>query len=139
MKAKGLNGREYTISLNKYAVNDGDTRPRSQFHIRARKLLIKKYPGYLLYEEVKLPGSRNPALKSALFLDFFIPRLSIAVEVHGQQHYAFNKHFHGDTQGWIKHQKRDQLKIEWCEINDLDLYVLKYSDTDEEWENQLDN
>jgi len=137
MKVVGLNNREYRIPLNKYAPRLDDMRPRSSFHLRVRALLTKMYPGYLVYEEVKLPGSRNPSLKSALFLDFLIPRLDIAIEVHGRQHYQFVAHFHGDKRGWREHLKRDALKAQWCEMNDLNLYVLKYSDSDEEWEQQL--
>jgi hypothetical protein len=138
LKVLGLNDREYNINLDKYAVAHNDSRPRSKFHLRARAILHRKYAGYLIYEEVKLPGSRNPALKSALFLDFFIPRLDIAVEVHGQQHYEYNTYFHKDKVGWRAHLKRDSLKEQWCELNALNLYVFKFSDTDEDWESQLD-
>ena len=34
---------------------------------------------------------------------------------------------------------KDEDKIEWCEINKVDLVILKYSDTDEQWRDQIEN
>jgi hypothetical protein len=76
MKIVGLNGREYNINLNKYIVKKDDKTVKSKYHIAARELLADTFKGYNILEEVKLPGSRCPSKKSALFLDFFIYRFN---------------------------------------------------------------
>jgi len=72
MKVVGLNGREYNLNLNKYILKKNDKTVKSKYHMAARKLLHEMFAGYTILEEVKLPGSRDPAKKSTLFLDFFI-------------------------------------------------------------------
>jgi hypothetical protein len=139
MKVVGLNGREYNINLKKYIVKRNDKTVKSKYHIAARELLADMFSGYTVLEEVKLPGSRCPSKKSALFLDFFIPTLMLGIEVHGRQHYEFCKFFHKTMAGFLQSNKRDFIKEDWCELNDIELIVLKYSDSVEDWRNQIDS
>ena len=139
MKVVGLNGREYNINLKKYIVKRNDKTVKSKYHIAARELLADMFSGYTVLEEVKLPGSRCPSKKSALFLDFFIPSLMLGIEVHGRQHYEFCKFFHKTMAGFLQSNKRDFIKEDWCELNDIELIVLKYSDSIEDWRNQIDS
>ena len=139
MKVVGLNGREYNINLKKYIVKNNDKTVKSKYHIAARELLAAMFKGYPVLEEVKLPGSRCPSKRSALFLDFFIPSFSLGIEVHGQQHYEFCKFFHKTKAGFLTSQKRDFIKQDWCSLNSIDLIVLKYSDSTEDWRNQIDS
>jgi len=139
MKVLGLNGRTYNVNLNDYLVRRDSVTPRSQYHLKARELLRDMFKGYSIFEEVKLPGSRDPSKKSVLFLDFLIPNMDLAIEVHGQQHYKFSRFFHKTKAGYREALRRDVLKSEWCETNDLDLVVLKYSDSVDEWRDQLGN
>ena len=139
MKVVGLNGREYNINLKKYLVKKNDKTVKSKYHIAARELLAEMFSGYTVLEEVKLPGSRCPSKKSALFLDFFIPTLMLGIEVHGRQHYEFCKFFHKTMAGFLQSNKRDFIKEDWCELNDIELIVLKYSDSIEDWRNQIDS
>jgi len=139
MKVVGLNGREYNINLKKYIVKRNDKTVKSKYHIAARELLADMFSGYTVLEEVKLPGSRCPSKKSALFLDFFIPTLMLGIEVHGRQHYEFCKFFHKTMAGFLQSNKRDFIKEDWCELNDIELIVLKYSDSIEDWRNQIDS
>lgn len=138
MKAMGLNGREYNIDLKKYIIKNDDKTVKSKYHMAARKLLAEMFKGYTVLEEVKLPGSRCPSKKSALFLDFFIPSLSLGIEVHGQQHYEFCKFFHKTKAGFLTAKKRDFIKEDWCELNSIKLIVLKYSDSIEHWRNEIE-
>jgi len=136
MKFKGLNGRTYTVYVRDYKVvkaRDGRGK-RSSYHKRARGLLGRMYKGYTVLEEMKIQGAHT----STLFLDFFIPTLSIAVEVHGEQHYKFIPHFHRNRVGYRDSLKRDRLKREWCELNELDLVTLKFSDDTKHWRKQLE-
>ena len=139
MKVIGLNGREYVWNLDGYSVAANDARKRSKFHIRARKLLKEIFHSYRILEEVKLPGSTQSHRKGVLFLDFLIPQIKLAIEVHGQQHYEFCPFFHKNKADFVLAKAKDEDKIEWCELNKVDLIVLKYSDTDEQWRDQIEN
>ena len=138
MKVIGLNNKEYNIDLKKYIVRKDDIKKRSTYHLLARRLLGEIFPGQMILEEMKLPGSRNPSKKSVLFLDFFIPYVRMGVEVHGKQHYEFNAFFHKTKAGHHKSKRRDALKEEWCELNNIDLIILKYSDSTEQWRKQIE-
>ena len=139
MKVTGLNGRGYNLDLKKYIIKKDDKTKKSRYHMVARDLLHEMFSGYSILEEVKLPGSRCPSKKSVLFLDFFIPNLSLGIEVHGQQHYEFCKFFHKTKAGFLTCLKRDSVKGDWCNLNKIDLIVLKYSDSIEDWRNQIDS
>ncbi len=138
MKFIGFNNKVYNIDMKKYLVKPNDSKKRSKYHLLARELLSDFYKGYYIYEELKLPGSRNPAKKSVLFLDFFIPSVSLGVEVHGSQHYEFNAFFHKSLAGWRDHKYRDSEKEEWCALNNINLIVFNYADSVENWRKQLE-
>jgi len=79
---------------------------------------MKLYPSYSILEEFGIPDSR-------LSLDFFIPSLRLAFEFQGVQHDEFNKHFHGDSGGFKRQQKRDAQKAAWCDMNDIRLIEIR--------------
>lgn len=136
MRVVGLNGSEYSIDLKKYS----NQRPRcSKYHKAAREVLSEKFNGYSVYEEVKLPGSVNPANRSALYLDFFIPNANLGIEVHGEQHFKFVPYFHKSKAGWLYAQMRDRQKISWCELNGIELVVFRFDESKEDWRKQIDN
>tara|TARA_B100001778_G_scaffold310777_1_gene293226 strand:+ start:804 stop:1229 length:426 start_codon:yes stop_codon:yes gene_type:complete len=139
MKAIGINGREYVWNLNGYNVPANDARKRSKYHMRARNLLREIFHSYRILEEVKLPGSTASHRKGVLFLDFLIPQIKLGIEVHGQQHYEYTPFFHKNKADFAIAKAKDEDKIEWCELNKVDLIVLKYSDTDEQWREQIEN
>jgi hypothetical protein len=137
MKAKGINGKEYVWNLTSYDVFNDDSRKRSKYHIRARKLLKEIFNSYRILEEVKLPGSTSLHRKSVLYLDFYIPTISLAIEVHGQQHYEYSPFFHKNKADFLKSKTRDEDKIEWCDLNGIQLITLKYSESDDEWRKRI--
>ena len=137
MKVTGLNGREYNLNLKKYIVYKDDTKKKSKYHLLARKIIREMFTGCNILEEVKLPGSTASHKRSVLYLDFLIQRWSIAVEVHGQQHYEFCPFFHKTEANFLKAQVRDEDKAQWCLINKLHLIILKHSDTENEWKQSL--
>lgn len=139
MKVLGLNGRTYILDIKKYIIRKDDKTVKSKYHMATRELLADMFKGYTILEEVKLPGSRDPSKKSTLFLDFFIPNLSLAVEVHGRQHYEFVKFFHKTKAGFLTAKKRDDIKEQWCELNDIELIVLNYEDKVEDWREQIES
>ena len=137
MKVLGLNGREYVWNLSKYDVLKNDKRKRSRHHIRARKLLSDLYSSYRILEEVKLPGSTALHRRSVLYLDFYIPNIRKAFEVHGRQHDEFTPFFHKSKAEFLKAKARDEDKIDWCILNNIELTVLKYSDNNDEWRTSI--
>lgn len=138
MKVVGFNGKEYNWNLSKYSTTkDKERSKRSQYHLRARSVLSEIFHSYIILEEVKLPGSVATHKKSVLYFDFYVPNIKLAVEVHGQQHYQFSQFFHKNKLDFIKAQNRDDDKKEWCDLNNIVLVVLKYSETDDEWRGRL--
>ena len=96
------------------------------------------FKGYSILEEVKLPGSRDPARRSVLFLDFFIPDIKFAVEVHGRQHYEYVPFFHKTKAGFYQSKRRDVIKKDWCELNEIELVTLNYAEP-ESWKEQIES
>jgi very-short-patch-repair endonuclease len=139
MKVCGINGKEYIWNLSGYDVKANSTRKRSKYHLRARELLKDIYHSYRILEEVKLPGSTATHRKGVLYLDFYIPQIKKAIEVHGQQHYEYNAFFHKSKADFILSKAKDEDKIAWCELNGIAIVTLKYSDLDEQWRQQIEN
>ena len=131
MKCVGFDGRTYNIQASAYRVFNDDTKKRSSYHKRARIILKELFPCDLIFEEVTLPGSKSEF--GTLFADFLIPAQRIIVEVHGEQHYTYNQFLHGDRQGFLNSKKRDRIKMDWCELNNITLIELPFGETDEQW------
>lgn len=129
MKVIGLNGRVYNwrLSCSKHAPRDN----KSNTHVMARRLLHKLYPLDKILEEVALPGS------SKLRLDFYMPRLKLAIEVQGKQHYQYVNHFHRSIRGFANAKKRDNKKMEWCQLNNISLVHLPYNEDEEQWTQRI--
>ena len=86
-------------------------------------LLKKTFPHTKIKKEYTIKhGGRT------LFVDFFLPLFFIAIEVHGRQHDVFVKHFHGDEKGWKEHKKRDRVKEEWADLNNITYIVIREED-----------
>ena len=139
MRAIGFDGRERLWNVSKHVVSGDQTRPRSKLHILARKLLREQFPYDTILEEVPLVGSHKPSRKSTLYVDFLIPSHSLAVEVHGRQHFEFVAHFHGNRQGFRKSKARDRDKANWLQINSIALVALSYSESEDEWKRRIIN
>lgn len=93
--------------------------------------MSKTFPYSSVYEEVTLLGT-------GLIADFFIPDVRVIVEVHGEQHYKFVKRFHKTQAGFAASKKRDRIKQEWCDLNDI-IYVELPFDRKNEWASILNN
>lgn len=118
---KGLNGRNYKWNLSKFNIFNDESRPRSQYHILARKEIKSIYGSYSILEEVRIPSTK-------LYLDFFVPNLDFVIEVHGEQHYKYIPFFHKNKTGYLKSLKRDNDKIKFCELNNIKVVILKYDE-----------
>ena len=60
-----------------------------------------------------------------LYLDIWVPQLSLAIEVHGRQHDEFVGHFHGSASSYRAAKRRDSLKEEWAGEQDITYVVLR--------------
>ena len=68
----------------------------------------------IVFEEFRIVGTR-------LSLDFYNANKKIAIEVQGGQHIKYVKHFHGNRLKYVDQLKRDKKKLDFCEINDINL------------------
>jgi hypothetical protein len=107
---------------------------RSSYHLAARQTISEIYPTLQILEEVPISVRRN----ETLFLDFYLPLKKICIEVHGEQHYKFVPFYHSTVLNFLKAQKRDRDKQEWCENNGINYLVLSYNNQDE-WRNIIVN
>ncbi len=107
---------------------------RSSLHLRARELITNTYPTLQILEEVPIQIRRS----ETLYLDFYIPLKKMCFEVHGEQHYKFVAFYHNTMLNFLKAQKRDREKKEWCEINSIEYVELPF-DKQEEWEQYIVN
>ena len=63
-----------------------------------------------------------------LYFDFYIKKLGVFIEVQGQQHTKFVRHFHSDKEAFLNQKNRDNLKIIWIEENDYSLVRINYDE-----------
>lgn len=127
MRLLGLDGREYIYNFKKICKEAPNP---SSLHLSARKLVQKKLGLCSIYEEVQLLGSR-------LIVDFFIPDVKVIIEVHGEQHYKFVKHFHKSQATFNRSKARDLAKQEWCNLNEFTYIELAYNKINT-WENIIE-
>lgn len=125
---KDLVGNEYNLKLPKRRKKN-----YSKLHTKAVECIYSVYPTISIAEEI--PVKVEPGL--TLYLDIYVPILGLIVEVHGAQHYKFNKHFHKYPHRFGRARLNDDLKREWCEINGFKLIELPYNESRDEWEARL--
>ena len=114
MKFKTLDGKEKSIKNIKSSIVKWDGKSRSKFQFEVKKFLQKYWSGDVVFEELKVVGTR-------LTLDFFNANKRVAIEVQGQQHTKFVPFFHSSRGKFLQQLKRDCKKLEFCEINNIKL------------------
>lgn len=125
MKFFDTKGREHKVDIRpskwaKKEVGEG----RGLFQSKVGEILEDGFPADVILEEFPCKGE-------GLFLDFFLPRSRLAVEVQGAQHFKFNPFFHKDKASFLRQQKRDNRKAKWCEINDIRLVKIIWGEKEE--------
>lgn len=108
---------------------------KSSLHIEARSILKNQFPTCQILEEVPIPVRKS----ETYYIDFYIPLLKTAIEVHGEQHYKFIGFYHNNQLGFLKSQKRDREKKEWCEINNIKYIELPYNENLDQWKERIIN
>lgn len=130
MKVIGLDGKEYSINLTKYTIKRQSC---SKLHERARSLLEYMFPYYKICEEITLPGTKTERQTKPLIADFYIHQKRLMIEVQGEQHYKHNDFFFHDKMTFFKSKSRDNLKVQWCNNNNIYLVELPFNETNDEW------
>jgi hypothetical protein len=121
MNVKDLNGNIYDWHI---VGNINKSFNKSSYHIEARNLLKKIYPTMQVLEEVPIKIRKS----ETLYLDFYIPLNKKCIEVNGEQHYKFTPYYHNNKLAFLRSQKRDKDKREWCEINNICCIELPYNE-----------
>ena len=65
-------------------------------------------------------------LPNRLHLDFYLPKMKVAIEYNGAQHYRPVKWF-GGQQSFKKQKERDRVKKEYCESHNIRLIIIPYT------------
>lgn len=103
-------------------------RSKSAPHSEAISFLLTVFPGTTIQEEVTVQGPSGP-----LYLDLYLPKIPLIVEVHGEQHYKHIPFFHKTKADFLISQKRDRDKKNWAEANGIPFVALPHNRT-EEWQ-----
>ena len=134
MLVKDLDGYNHNWLLTGNMAK-GKINNRSSLHLATRKLLASHFPTLQLLEEVPIPLRK----KEILYLDFYIPLKKTCVEVHGEQHFKFVPFYHSTMLNFLRSQKRDRDKQEWCETNGIKYIGLRFDQNEEEWSKLIQN
>ena len=101
---------------------DWDGKCRSKFQLEVKQFFKEYWKYQICYEEFPVYGTR-------MKVDIVNATKKIAVEVNGDQHSSYNKFFHGGHKNnYLEQLKRDQIKAEFCEVNDIILVEIYDSD-----------
>jgi hypothetical protein len=134
MQIKDLDGTSHNWQLTGNMAR-GKINNRSSFHLQARELITNTFPTLQILEEVPIPLRRS----ETLYLDFYLPLKKLCIEVHGEQHYKFVPFYHNNMLSFLKSQKRDREKEEWCEINNIRYIALPHYEDTNKWQERLND
>lgn len=132
MKIVDLDGNIHIWHLTGH-IAKGKLMNKSSLHLMARKLITEAFPTLQILEEVSIQLRKS----ETLYLDFYLPLPKLCVEVHGEQHFKFVPFYHNNILSFLKAQKRDKEKTEWCEKNNIRQIILAYNESESEWKDKL--
>ena len=97
----------------KYLI-DWEGKSKSNIQFKTKLFLSQYWRNHVVFEEFPVAGTR-------LRFDFYNANKQIAVEVHGRQHVKFVPFFHKRRSGFVSQIRRDQQKIDFCDLNNIKL------------------
>lgn len=107
-------------NAKKYLI-DWNANSRSKFQKKIKDFLANSWKNDIVFEEFRIAGTM-------LSLDFYNANKKIAIEVQGDQHVKFVKHFHKTRLKYLEQLKRDQKKLDFCELNGIKLVEIYKND-----------
>ena len=134
MLIKDLDGNTHNWQLTGNMAK-GKISNRSSLHLTTRSIITQNYPTLQILEEVPIPLKN----RETLYLDFYLPLKKTCIEVHGEQHYKFVPFYHSTILNFLKSQKRDREKEEWCELNNIKHVILRYDENEQTWNERIKN
>ena len=122
MEFKTIDGKVKRVKNLKKRIINWEASSRSKRQKAVKDFLKDYWYNHVTFEEFPVVGTR-------LSLDFYNANKRVAVEVQGSQHTKYNKFFHGGHKNnYLEQLKRDQIKAEFCEVNDIILVEIYDSD-----------
>lgn len=122
MRFKTLTGTIRTVKKSKNFLVDWDGKSRSKIQFKVKQYLKKYWINHIVFEEFPVAGTK-------LSLDFYNANKKVAIEVQGQQHTKYVPFFHGGNKiNYLNQLKRDQDKMKFCELNDIQLIEIYQND-----------
>ena len=85
---------------------------------------------YLIKNKINFNGQhkfKDCKYINGLPFDFYLPELNLCIEFNGEQHYKSIKYWGGEK-SFILVQKRDKIKMEYCQNNNIPLITIKYDE-----------
>ena len=97
----------------------------SKFEDNIYSILKDIFPFTNIYRQygVKYKGRQ-------LYFDFYIKNFNMYVECQGNQHYEYNRFFHGTVMSFRDAKRRDKLKVEYVNNENGKLVIIDYKDKD---------
>ena len=132
MKFQTLYGKETPLRYpHKYKIK-WNGKSRSKFQRTVKTFLYPYWRYDAVFEEFRVLGTQ-------LTLDFYNHTRKIAIEVQGAQHLEFVKHFHKTRANFLRQIRRDDKKMDFCNINNIDFLQIYPDDklSQEYFENLL--
>ncbi len=109
------------IRTSKYAI-DWDKDGNSSLERQFRDLIKPYWKNQIVLFQLTIPGSQ-------LKLDFLNVNKKLLVEIDGEQHNKFNKHFHNNSRNnYLASMRRDNNKEIWAEQNGITVLHLNQKD-----------
>jgi hypothetical protein len=122
MRFKTLFGATRTVKKAKNYLINWDGPSRSKIQYKTKQFLKEYWSNHIVFEEFPVAGTK-------LSLDFYNANKKVAVEVQGKQHTKYVPFFHGKNKiNYINQLKRDQDKLKFCELNDIQLIEIYEED-----------
>ena len=114
MKFTTLSGNTRTVPRLKNYLIDWESKSRSKYQ-RSVKIFLKEFwLNHVVFEEFPLAGSK-------MTFDFYNANKKVAIEVQGAQHTKFVPFFHRTRSDFASQIKRDEKKLEFCDLNNIKL------------------
>jgi hypothetical protein len=132
MNITNLDGDSVSWSLTGH-ISKARIQSKSSYHLQARSLISSVHPTLQILEEVGIPVRKG----QTLYMDFYLPLIKTCIEVHGEQHYRFVSHYHGNIMSFLKSQQKDKDKKEWCSINNIRYIELPHNENIAQWTERL--